>query len=92
MSGWISTSGSYSLKYGMVDFRAKMSAGQGLRSGLWPASANGDATEIDVQEMLLGYTDSVYGSLHDSGRLDGAENREHEPRAPTSPRASTTTS
>jgi beta-glucanase (GH16 family) len=73
MSGWISTSGSYSFQYGMVDFRAKMPAGQGLWSGLWLASASGDATEIDVQEMLLGNTHSVYGSLHDWGTPYWAE-------------------
>ena len=64
-SGWISTAGTYSFQYGMIDFRAKMPAGQGLWSGLWMASASGDATEIDVQEMLLGNTHTVYSSLHD---------------------------
>jgi len=65
-SGWISTAGSYTLRYGMIDFRAKMPAGQGLWSGLWmdsPTSNPGE--EIDVQEMLLGNTNIVNGSLHD---------------------------
>ena len=65
-SGWISTEGSFSMTYGMVDFRAKMPAGQGLWSGLWldqPDHSN-PWGEIDVQEMLLGDTHAVYGSLH----------------------------
>jgi beta-glucanase (GH16 family) len=64
-SGWISTSGTFSFQYGMVDFRAKMPAGQGLWSALWMASDSGDATEIDIQEMLLGNTHTVYSTLHD---------------------------
>ena len=65
-SGWISTTGNYTLQYGEIDFRAKMPAGQGLWSGLWLAGANGTNPlgEIDVQEMLLGNTHTVYGSLH----------------------------
>ena len=65
-SGWISTAGSYSLKYGEVDFRAEMPAGQGLWSGLWLDQAPGSNPwgEIDVQEMLLGDTRTVYGSAH----------------------------
>jgi Glycosyl hydrolases family 16 len=68
-SGWISTSGAYSFDYGMVDFRAKMPAGQGLWSGLWMVNPQGTGpnTEIDVQEMLLGDTRTVYGSLHNWG-------------------------
>jgi beta-glucanase (GH16 family) len=65
-SGWISTEGAFSMSYGMVDFRAKMPAGQGLWSGLWldqPDHSN-PWGEIDVQEMLLGDTHTVYGSLH----------------------------
>ncbi len=65
-SGWISTEGSFSMTHGMVDFRAKMPAGQGLWSGLWLDQPNGSNPwgEIDVQEMLLGDTHTVYGSLH----------------------------
>jgi beta-glucanase (GH16 family) len=68
-SGWISTSGAYSFRYGMVDFRAQMPAGQGLWSGLWMVNPQGTSpnTEIDVQEMLLGDTRTVYGSLHNWG-------------------------
>jgi beta-glucanase (GH16 family) len=65
-SGWISTEGSFSTNYGLIDFRAKMPAGQGLWSGLWlnqPDHSN-PWGEIDVQEMLLGNTHAVYGSLH----------------------------
>ena len=65
-SGWISTEGTFSMTHGMVDFRAKMPAGQGLWSGLWldqPDHSN-PWGEIDVQEMLLGDTHTVYGSLH----------------------------
>jgi beta-glucanase (GH16 family) len=65
-SGWISTEGSFAFNYGMVDYRAKMPAGQGLWSGLWldqPDHSN-PWGEIDVQEMLLGNTHTVYGSLH----------------------------
>jgi beta-glucanase (GH16 family) len=68
-SGWISTAGAFSFQYGMVDFRAKMPAGQGLWSGLWmvnPPNTSPD-TEIDVQEMLLGNTHNVFGSLHNWG-------------------------
>ena len=68
-SGWISTSGAYVFRYGMVDFRAQMPAGQGLWSGLWMVNPQGTSpnTEIDVQEMLLGDTRTVYGSLHNWG-------------------------
>jgi beta-glucanase (GH16 family) len=65
-SGWISTIGNYDPTYGMIDFRAQMPAGQGLWSGLWLVNPNGSnpTAEIDVQEMLLGNTHTVYGSLH----------------------------
>ena len=65
-SGWISTEGQYSLTHGLIDFRAKMPAGQGLWSGLWLDQADGSNPwgEIDVQEMLLNDTHTVYGSLH----------------------------
>jgi hypothetical protein len=68
-SGWISTVGAFSFQYGMVDFRAKMPAGQGLWSGLWLASPpnTSPGTELDVQEMLLGNTHNVFGSLHNWG-------------------------
>lgn len=68
-SGWISTSGTYSFRFGMVDFRAEMPAGQGLWSGLWMVNPQGTSpnTEIDVQEMLLGDTHTIYGSLHNWG-------------------------
>jgi beta-glucanase (GH16 family) len=68
-SGWISTVGAFSFQYGMVDYRAKMPAGQGLWSGLWLASSPNTSpdTEIDVQEMLLGNTHNVFGSLHSWG-------------------------
>jgi hypothetical protein len=65
-SGWISTQGQYSLTHGLIDFRAKMPAGQGLWSGLWldqPDNYN-PWGEIDVQEMLLNDTHTVYGSAH----------------------------
>jgi beta-glucanase (GH16 family) len=65
-SGWITTAGSYSLQYGRITFRAQMPAGQGLWSGLWLVNAAGSNPqgEIDVQEMLLGNTHTVNGSLH----------------------------
>jgi beta-glucanase (GH16 family) len=65
-SGWISTEGSFSLTHGLIDFRAKMPAGQGLWSGLWLDQPDGSNPwgEIDVQEMLLADTHTVYGSLH----------------------------
>jgi hypothetical protein len=65
-SGYISTQGQYALNYGLIDFRAKMPAGQGLWSGLWldqPDHSN-PWGEIDVQEMLLNDTHTVYGSAH----------------------------
>ncbi len=66
-SGAISTQGRFSLNYGMLDFRAKMPAGQGLWSGLWLDQAGGSDPwgEIDVAELLLGDTHAVYGSLHE---------------------------
>jgi hypothetical protein len=66
-SGWVSTEGGFSMTYGMVDFRAKMPAGQGLWSGLWLDQPDHSDPwgEIDAQEMLLGDTHTVYGSLHD---------------------------
>ena len=65
-SGYMSTQGHYSLSYGVIDFRAKMPAGQGLWSGLWLDQPNGSNPwgELDVQEMLLGNTHIVNGSLH----------------------------
>jgi beta-glucanase (GH16 family) len=66
-SGWISTAGHFTLTHGLIDFRASMPAGQGLWSGLWAVNAQRPGrpqTEIDVQEMLLGDTHRVYGSLH----------------------------
>ena len=65
-SGWISTEGQYTLTHGLIDFRAKMPAGQGLWSGLWldqPDNSN-PWGELDVQEMLLNDTHTVYGSAH----------------------------
>ena len=65
-SGWVSTAGAYSLQYGVIDFRAEMPAGQGLWSGLWLTQAQGSNPwgELDVTEMLLGNTHTVYGSAH----------------------------
>jgi Glycosyl hydrolases family 16 len=65
-SGWITTAGKYSVQYGRITFRAQMPAGQGLWSGLWLVNAAGSNPqgEIDVQEMLLGNTHTVNGSLH----------------------------
>jgi beta-glucanase (GH16 family) len=74
-SGWISTEGSYAFDYGMIDFRAEMPAGQGLWSGLWldqPDNSN-PWGEIDVQEMLLADTHTVYGSLHGWAPSDWGE-------------------
>jgi beta-glucanase (GH16 family) len=66
ISGWITTAGNYSVLYGRITFRAQMPAGQGLWSGLWLVNAAGSNPqgEIDVQEMLLGNTHTVNGSLH----------------------------
>jgi beta-glucanase (GH16 family) len=68
-SGWISTAGAFSFTHGLIDFRAKMPAGQGLWSGLWAVNPPGTSplTEIDVQEMLLGNTHTVFGGLHNWG-------------------------
>jgi hypothetical protein len=65
-SGYISTEGQYSLNYGLIDFRAKMPAGQGLWPALWLDQPNGSNPwgEIDAAEMLLNNTHIVYGSLH----------------------------
>ncbi len=65
-SGWISTEGGFSLTHGLIDFRAEMPAGQGLWSGLWldqPDNSN-PWGEIDVQEMLLADTHTVYATVH----------------------------
>ena len=66
-SGWIMTSGHFTLTHGMIDFRARMPAGQGLWSGLWLMSPMNTTPgeEIDIQEMLLANTHIVNGSLHD---------------------------
>ena len=65
-SGWITTAGKFTLTHGMIDFKARMPTGQGLWSGLWTVNAHGSTPqgEIDVQEMLLGDTHTVNGSLH----------------------------
>jgi beta-glucanase (GH16 family) len=65
-SGYISTQGQYSYNYGLIDFRAKMPAGQGLWSGLWLDQPDGSNPwgEIDVQEMLLNDVNTVHGSAH----------------------------
>jgi beta-glucanase (GH16 family) len=65
-SGWVSTSGGgYSFQYGIVDYRAKMPAGQGLWSGFWMLSSGSSTTgEIDVAEQLLANLRTVYGSAH----------------------------
>jgi beta-glucanase (GH16 family) len=65
-SGWISTEGSFAMDHGLIDFRAKMPAGAGLWSGLWLDQPDHSDPwgELDVQEMLLGNTNTVYGSLH----------------------------
>jgi beta-glucanase (GH16 family) len=65
-SGYIDTANGYTLNHGLLDFRAKMPAGQGLWSGLWLAGPEStEMPEIDVQEMLLGNLRTVYGSAHD---------------------------
>jgi hypothetical protein len=74
-SGWISTEGTYSLTHGLIDFSAQMPAGQGLWSGLWldqPDNSN-PWGEIDVSEMLLGNTQTTYGSLHSWAPSDWSE-------------------
>jgi beta-glucanase (GH16 family) len=65
-SGWISTEGQYSLTHGLIEFSAKMPAGQGLWSGLWLDQPDGSNPwgEIDVAEMLLNNTTTLYGSAH----------------------------
>jgi beta-glucanase (GH16 family) len=74
-SGWISTEGNYTLTHGLIDFKAKMPAGQGLWSGLWldQPDASNPWGEIDVQEMLLNNTHTVYGSLHSWAPSDWGE-------------------
>lgn len=76
-SGWVSTEGGFSMTYGMVDFRAKMPAGQGLWSGLWLDQPDHSDPwgEIDAQEMLLGDTHTVYGSLHGWAPSDWGESQ-----------------
>jgi hypothetical protein len=74
-SGWISTEGTYSLTHGLIDFSAKMPAGQGLWSGLWldqPDNSN-PWGEIDVSEMLLSNRQTNYGSLHGWAPSDWGE-------------------
>jgi beta-glucanase (GH16 family) len=76
-SGWISTEGKFSFDYGLIDFRAKMPAGQGLWSGLWLDQPDGSNPwgEIDVQEMVLYDTHTVYGSLHGWAPSDWGESQ-----------------
>ena len=64
-SGWIWSTG-YSFTYGMIDFRAKMPAGQGLWPALWMINpVPSTVGEIDVSEQLLGDLRTVYGSAHE---------------------------
>ena len=74
-SGYISTQGQYSFNYGLIDYRAKMPAGQGLWSGLWldQPDASNPWGEIDVQEMLLNNTNTIYGSAHGWAPSDWGE-------------------
>jgi beta-glucanase (GH16 family) len=64
-SGWIWNTG-YSFQYGMIDYRAKMPAGQGLWPALWMINPLASTIgEIDVSEQLLGDLRTVYGSAHE---------------------------
>jgi hypothetical protein len=74
-SGYISTQGQYSFNYGLIDYRAIMPPGQGLWSGLWldQPDASNPWGEIDVQEMLLNNTDTIYGSAHGWAPSDWGE-------------------
>jgi beta-glucanase (GH16 family) len=76
-SGWISTEGQYSLTHGLIDFSAEMPAGQGLWSALWLDQPNGSNPwgEIDVAEMLLNSTTTLYGSAHAWAPSDWGENQ-----------------
>ena len=76
-SGWISTEGKFSFNYGLIDFRAKMPAGQGLWSALWLDQPDGSNPwgEIDVQEMVLYDTHTLYGSLHGWAPSDWGESQ-----------------
>ena len=74
-SGWISTEGQFSLTHGLIDFSAKMPAGQGLWSGLWLDQPDGSNPwgEIDIAEMLLNNTTTLYGSAHAWAPTDWGE-------------------
>ena len=76
-SARLTTSGLFSQAYGVIEFRAKMPAGQGLWPAMWmmpQGSTYGDwpnSGEIDVFESQGQDTKLVQGSLH-SGHDSGA--------------------
>lgn len=69
LGGLISTVGHFTMTRGLVEFRARMPSGAGLWSGLWAdnGAASHPESEIDIVEMLLRDTHTVYGSLHEWG-------------------------
>jgi len=77
-SARLTTQGTFSLRYGKVEIRAKLPEGQGIWPALWMLGANIDEApwpvcgEIDIMEMLGHDPRTVYGHVHGPGYSGGA--------------------
>ena len=77
-SGRILTKGKFTQKYGRVEARLKVPAGQGLWPAFWMLGDDIDAVgwpntgEIDITEVLGHETNKTYGTLHGPGYSGGA--------------------
>lgn len=77
-SGRILTKNKFTQKYGRVEARLKVPAGQGLWPAFWMLGDNIDSVgwpntgEIDIMEILGHETTKTYGTLHGPGYSGGA--------------------
>jgi beta-glucanase (GH16 family)/transcriptional regulator with XRE-family HTH domain len=66
-SGRIQTKGLYQSKYGQIEARIKLPAGQGLWPAFWALGADGAwpaSGEIDVMESIGSKPSTIFGSIH----------------------------
>jgi beta-glucanase (GH16 family)/transcriptional regulator with XRE-family HTH domain len=66
-SGRIQTKGLYQSRYGQIEARIKLPAGQGLWPAFWALGADGawpEAGEIDVMENIGSKPSTIFGSIH----------------------------
>jgi beta-glucanase (GH16 family) len=69
--------GKYSVKYGKIEFRAKLPVGGGTWPALWMLGDNIDAVswpacgEIDIMEHVGNDLNKIHGTLHYTGRSGG---------------------